>query len=490
MSRYRLLTGSLCLMAGLCFGDVVLTPDAGAGGGTLDASFLSNLVVRTEGGYASDYFWVPSYVPHSVFGGTNFVVDDVIVRVADGATRQDYLLRPRVDERPTVHALAPLDVVWTLDEADARLGSIDGDVFRTLGVQGVANIRAEGSDGSVKHLKLPIPELAGGAVLRRPYADVPGTFRESVSQYIIDMFDTNAVHASHWSRYRFHRETAFGDLGSSDWSYPDIWQVFETDGLNTDAHDPRTVNHSFAEPALAKALLCRSSWRGDWFAHRPYIAIAPHYAISVSHWKQNNRSAPWCVDWENETWMTNVLDRTTGHEDPGRVGALADVSIHRFVYEFPTNIVMRFMRQSELRKVSPSMLVHCLGVTYSSHNTVHPTELRPWYWSDQEFSVNKHENWSGGYGYQAAFLPDLWLDTRDYKGIGTLVHNTHLWDSGHLSAFWINGVLVPVGTFTYVGGGGNSFLSDPLLDSIKAVVEADSGGAETIQFISSEELVP
>ena len=27
MSRYRLLTGSLCLMAGLCFSDVVLTPD-------------------------------------------------------------------------------------------------------------------------------------------------------------------------------------------------------------------------------------------------------------------------------------------------------------------------------------------------------------------------------------------------------------------------------------------------------------------------------
>ena len=444
------------------------------------ASATGAVSVAATGGYATEVFWYPMYTPYTVTGGTNVVDDDIYVTLASGSSKQDYLLGVEVDARPTVYAIEAPEVSWALDASSVALGSITNNVLASSGTSGVARIVANSPAGT-KALRIPIPKPQGGSVLLKPAADVAGTWRDAVSTNLIALFasaDTNTV-----SAYRFHRETAFGTNGVSTWTYPNSLQLYEDAGANTDAHDPRETNKTFAIPALADALRCVSSWRGDWYAHRPFIAVAPHYGISVAHWRQTNTWVPWCVDRAADTWMTNRLS-VTGHEDPGRIGVYGDVSVHRFETAFPSNILMRLMRQTELAKLSPSLLNGAIGITASSHNTVHPTQLQPWNVHGLAIPGAGHLPWGN---YETVFDTARWLP-RDYAGIAALVHNTHLWDSGHLSAFWISDVLVPVGTFTYVNGGWNALLNDSLISGVAAIIEADSDGAETLGLISSEEL--
>lgn len=442
---------------------------------------ISNLAVIATGGYATDVFWYPISIPYTVTGGTNIIEDDIYVTLASGSSKQDYLLSVEVDARPTVYSIDPPQVAWSLDATSAALGSISNNVLASSGTTGLARVYATGAGGETKALRVPITKPQGGSVLLKPAADVAGTFRAAVSTNLIALFaaaDTNAA-----SRYRFHRETTFGTNGVSTWTFPNSLQLYQAGGVNTDAHDPRVSNKTFAIPALADALRCVSSWRGDWYAHRPFIAVAPHYGISVAHWRQTNTWVPWCLDRADDTWMTNRLS-VTGHEDPGRIGVYGDVSVHRFETAFPSNILMRLMRPAELAKLSPSLLNGAMGLTASAHNTVHPAQLQPFKPYNMSLPPVGHAPWSS---YEAVFNPARWLP-RDYAGIASLVHNTHLWDSGHLSAFWVNDVLVPVGTFTYASGGWNALLNDSLITSVSAIVEADSDGAETIGLITSEEL--
>ncbi len=439
---------------------------------------LSNLTVTAEGGYASEIFWYPTAVNAPAQIGTNVVLDDIMILLASGQSRIDKRLAVAVDERPTVYEIEPPSGTWTLEPGSETIAVLSNDVLVAQGGVGLARAIFTTDAGEAKSVDVGFAQPATGTVIKNPSAEIEGSWRAGVSTNVIAHFaaaDTNIV-----STYRYHRETAFGPNGVSTWTFPNSLQLYETGGTNSNAHDPRVANASFFWPEVADALRCVSSWRGDLYAHRPYIAVAPHYAISVVHWRQTNTWIPWCVDRDTDTWMTNRL-AVTSNDDPGRVGSVADVSVHRFNDAFPTNILMRFLPQSHLETLSPSLLNSAIGMTASSHNTVHPAQLKP---DNMPNSLQAHSAWTS---YEVVWDHTRWLQ-REYGGVETLTHNTHLWDSGHLSFIWINGILVPVGTFTFANGGGNALLNDYIINRISEIVQADSAGAETVGIISTEEL--
>lgn len=450
--------------------NIVASSSGGAGGSVLQS-------VVAKGGYASEVFWYPTFQDSPATFGTNVVHDDITMLLADSQSRIDKRLVVAVDQRPTVGAIEPPEGTWSLEPGAEGVAVLSDDVLVAQGGVGTARAIFTTTDGDSKLAIVPFRSARAGTVLFKPFEEIAGTFRHGVSTNVIAHFaaaNTNAI-----STYRFHRETSHGETGSSTWTFPNCFQLYEAGGVNTDAPNPRAVNETFFWPEVADALRCVSSWRGDWYAHRPFIAIAPHYGISVAHWRQTNTWVPWCVDRDAGIWMTNRL-ASTGHEDPGRVGTVADVSVHRFTEAFPTNILMRFLPQSRLAALSPSLLNSSLGMTASSHNTVHPEQLRP----SGGPLASSHRTWRG---YEVVGNVSQWLP-RSYGGVDALTHNVHLWDSGHLSFFFINGVLVPVGTFTFANGGGNALMNDTIINRIAEIIVADSGGAETVGLIAVEEL--
>jgi hypothetical protein len=444
------------------------------------ASATGAVSVAASGGYASDLFWYPTSTAYPDYAASTntFALDDIVVVLADPETRINRRLSVLVDERPTIYEIHPPEGAWSVAAGYETIATLSNDVLVAQGDVGVVRAVFTTDDGEAKEVAAPFTRPIANSVVAKPAVDVAGSWREAVSTNVIAMF--SAVDTNAFSTYRFHRETTFGTNGVSTWTFPNSLQLYEADGVNTDAHDPRTVNNSFAWPSVADALRCVSSWRGDWYAHRPFIAVAPHYGISVTHWRQTNTWVPWCVDRDAGAWITNRL-ASTGHEDPGRVGAYGDVSVHRFTEAFPTNILMRFCRQTVLASASASMLNGAIGMTASSHNTVHPAQLQP----PGAPPATGHKPWDA---YEVVWDSARWLP-RDYAGVEALVHNTHLWDSGHLSFFWLpNDVMIPVGTFTWATGGGNALMRDTLLDRVAEIIEADSMATETLTLITAEEL--
>lgn len=437
--------------------------------------------VFAKGGYASELFWYPSFVNSPATFGTNIVLNDVLVLRATGQSRIDKQLVVAVDDRPTTYELEPPQGEWSLAMPADGIAILSNDVLVAQGGVGTAQAIFTTSQGVARSVTVPFTQASSGTILKNPGAEIIGTWREAVSTNVIAHFA--AADKSITSTYKYHRETTFGTNGVSTWTFPNCFQLYERGGTNSNAPDPRLANASFFWPEVADALRCVSSWRGDWYAHRPFIAVAPHYAISVAHWRQTNTWIPWCVDRATDTWMTNRL-ASTGNDDPGRVGTTVDISVHRFTEAFPSNILMRFLPSSRLTALSPSMLSGAIGMVACSHNTVHPIQLQPWRAWGLPVSSLTHAPWDS---YAAGYDADQWLP-RDYLGIGSLVHNTHLWDSGHLSFFWVNGVLVPVGTFTFANGGANALMNPIIVSRLAEIISADSSGAETISLISTEEL--
>jgi hypothetical protein len=320
---------------------------------------------------------------------------------------------------------------------------------------------------------------ATSQIIENPAKEIDGTWRRTVLTNVISKFVAAKVEAT--SRYQYHRDTPFGETGSL-WTHPNCFQLYETNGVNTDAHDPRSVNQTFFWPELADALLCQSSWRGDWYAHRPYIVIAPHYAVSAAHWNQNNSNVPFCTNRLTQAFMTNQL--VTNYAFSGMVGTVVDISVHKFRDAFPSNLIVNVVRQSVLTNQSPSMLSKSIGILLSSHNTVHPVSLTACNSNKEEpNSLERHQEWDW---VGVSWMEDDWMEG-NYYDLGKMSHSTHMYDSGHGYFFWIKGKLVLVGSFSIPEGGSNSFMKDSTIDDINSIMSL-SGSDERMQELTIDDL--
>ena len=401
---------------------------------------------------------------------------DIVSEYASSASIPDKRLFVATDARPLEGAQDAPGVTWTQTGGSA-VASLDGTRLRATGAPGLAYVRATDTGGVSRALSVPFAAPQTGTLLQFCVADATNTWRDAMDRFVHAKFaavDTNAFHV-----YKYHRDTTFAEPGHSSWTAPDALQLYAGTRANWNDPDPRGVNAGFFDATLGDGLRCLSSPRGDWYAYRPYIAVAPHYILGVNHWtaKAGDTWTVFCTNRNPAAFLRVTFPRV----DRNRVLVVRDVSLHRTDTAIPQEICARFLRNRELAKLSPSYLYGATFVTVSTHNTVHPVPLtsRP-----LGATVERAEPWdafSERYPIRFTFDPD--------GRLGSLYHDVHNWESGHPCFLWApNGRLALASTWTYAGGGYNAFFNDELIDAIRYAVEKDSGGAETILEWTKEDL--
>ena len=444
--------------------------NAPAGGMPVDACI---------GGYASP---APFWYPVATDDGTEelspaLVPDgDVMSSVAEVAKVPNKRLRIALDPREIEAGSGDVPTVEWEQAGGTAVARLEGTLLRATGAPGLAYVRATDTGGVSRALAVPFAAPQTGSLLAWGVADLKGSWRDGVDRFVYSRFasvDTNACHV-----YRWCRDTVFGPSGSSTWTAPDALQLYLGTGSGAwDAHDPGRVNPVFFDAILADALRCFSTPRGDWYAHRPYVAIAPHYLLAVRHWSKKDGEG-WTRFCTNRTAQS--FQRVTFPKPKDeRVLEVRDVTVHRTDQALPADICARFLRNRELAKLSSSFFQGGTFVTVTTHNTVAPCplvgamdgdgEAAPW----TRFGERAH--------LRFAYDPD--------GRLSSLHHLVHQYESGHPCFLWApNGRIALAGTWTYSAGGSNAFFDEELIDEIKRAVEEDSGGTESIQEWTAEDL--
>lgn len=442
---------------------------------------VSNVVEKISGGYASDYFWWPdSRLESTEISGITLVPHgDVRYSVYGESQMSSRRLFAEVDKRPLEEVLSQPDVTWSIVHGHGA--TLDGDLLSPPPQESLVVVEAATSEHGTKRLSIPFFSVATGTIVANPAAELDGTWRHSIATNIAAKFLSADMGAT--SVYQYCRATPFGDQVPHD--YPNSLQLYETDGANTDKVLPNKVNATFFWPELADKLRCITAWRGDWYAHAPYIAVAPHYAIGAKHFSKSYTQAYWCTNRITESF-TYIPWSTTTPRKNGVISGIMDISVHRISeeHEFPSEMIVKMLPQTVLRQVSPSVLDGTLAIGHTSHNTVSLFYLslrRPG--RDANLDIR---DWNGGYFYAVPYNRATWMGFQTFPE-GTQ-HNTHLWDSGHPLFTWINGNLVLLTTWTYVDEGLNKFLSTQVLDRLDSIIREDSGGTEGLSFLTLEDI--
>lgn len=427
--------------------------------------------VRMRGGYATSNFWYVTASPVYDVSGADRAVGDVVVSYAESLRWPSYSLSAEPESRvllgdgsdePTFLPAGRWKIV-----SGAEYATLSNNVVLPTKVPGVAVVAyvPENDSEPERRISLPFNPSGTGSVVRGPLSENPesarGRWMASIRSLFLGSLSTPET------RYRWHGDTVYDASGNSSWSVRNSLQLYKAD----DTQDPRTRNTGFFSPELGRLLMCQSSWRSDRDAHKPYIAVSPHYCISVKHWSQDNSSAVWCTNRTNAKFASFRFDSQPNNRSC-RIGSVRDVSIHRMKDAFPESILCHFMRNEELAKVSPSYLNYGVAVTLTSHNTVHPTVVRP----GNLARYGRYEEpspWTSFVSDQSGFLSG-------YEDLEPLAHATHIHESGHGVYWYVDGKLILCGTFTYASGGPNAFHDGDLLDAINAAILKDSGGAEQL----------
>lgn len=433
------------------------------------------------GGYASP---APFWYPVAVDEGSGEIAPalvpdgDVMSSFAEVARIPNKRLRIALDPR-AIEEGGSADVppaTWE-QTGGAGVAALDGTLLRATGAPGLAYVRATDTNGVSRSLSVAFAAPQTGARIAWGLADATNTWRDAVDRFVYGKFaaiDTNANHV-----YRWCRDTVFGPSGSSTWTAPDALQLYLGTGSGAwDAHDPGRVNPVFFDAILADALRCFSTPRGDWYAHRPYVAIAPHYLLAVRHWSKKDGEG-WTRFCTNRTAQS--FQRVTFPKPKDeRVLEVRDVTVHRTDQALPADICARFLRNRELAKLSPSYFQGGTFVTVTTHGTVAPLPLV----GSSSEGAGEPAPWHAfaeRHPFRFAYDPD--------GRLASLHHLVHMYESGHPCFLWApNGRIALAGTWTYSASGPNAFFDEELIDAIKAAVEEDSGGAETIREWTKEDL--
>jgi hypothetical protein len=443
---------------------------------------VTNLTVASAGGYASADFWWPiSYAiaAQSINTSTQVVGDVTMLRAAVPYV-QNRRLEARVDQRPLQHELVVPSVTWSI--LSGTVATLTNDVLEADGSDGIVLVQADAGDRGIRRAAIPCAPARGGDTLANPFGEISGTWRHAVSTNTLERFagaDTNAI-----SPYQYCRNSSHGPQ-TTNW-FPNAYQLYGLAGTNDNAVLPTVANASFFWPELANALNCVTAWRGDWYAHAPYVIVSPHYAVGANHFSKSYTQTYWCFDRSTNDFRYVSWDPTAPTN--GKIGSVRDVSIHRFAAAMPSNMIARVVRGSVLATVSPSVLDRSVAIGHTSHNTVALFGISPAYLNSRDPIPATHRAWTYSFGASKQPGRSGWVAEIEAEIPAGAQHTTHLWDSGHPLFWWLNGSLVLAGSWTTALGGPNAFAADGLLDQLEAMIRQDSGGVEGLWFMTAEEL--
>ena len=283
---------------------------------------------------------------------------------------------------------------------------------------------------------------------------------------------------------------------SGNWRKSAVYPPYEFDGtvlrVNTNTWNGSTyicTNYSEATPWLG-VTTPNPAFVGTpplWYAARRrangsdmgggLVGIAPHYALCAAH----------CGHTYSSTWITNYaagLAVTTARGS--KVDEWGDLRLVRLPDPgVPAQCRAKLLRASVLKEKSSSMLFRDLGVAWTQHGFFAACLLEPRNGGQTDLSGY---SWDRGWTYVGA--RDEWRNTT--WGVdemaNTLSHDAHAGDSGHPCFFTVNGHCIPVGVFHWANGSGECLLSDAMLDKIDDAVRRDSGGTETLDYLTAEDL--
>ena len=424
--------------------------------------------VKLRGGYATSNFWYVTASPVYEDAGSVQTVGDVGVAYAATLRWPVYRLGAEAESRELVDGGGTSSTLpagsWRL-VSGSEYATLSNDVVRPKMVPGIAVVAYTPTDASEpeRRISLPFNPSGVGSVVRGPYSEDAQTDRgrwmNQLKAYFLGSLSTPLT------AYPYHGDTVYDASGRSTWSCRNSLQLY------ANVQNPGAVNTGFFNQELGRLLMCQTAWRSDQAAKKPYIAVSPHYAISVKHWNQENDSALWCTNRSPAKFATLRFDGTSKNRS-GVVGSVRDVTVHRMRDPFPQHILVHFIRNEELAKVSPSYFSHAVAVELSSHNTVHPMMVRPGD-SAKYARTDEFRPWTSFVASPDGFLAG-------YEGLEALSHSIHIHESGHGVYWWVDGKLILCGTFTYANGGPNAFHDSDLIDAVNEIIRKDSGGAESL----------
>jgi len=442
--------------------------------GEIEAA-LADLSLSLPGGYASpDYWWITYSDIYADKTNTLERLGDIFILFASGSSIYDKRLEVEVNARMLDNALTPPDVTWSIVASSVPV-VLDGDVVQAPLQEGAVTVEADAGERGIKRQAIVFAETRERTVLQNPAAEDDSTFRHELTFSLAQKL--NSAPNDRISHYQYCR--------NADKDFLDAFQLYGTNGANDDAVLPTVANRTFFDKGIGDQLRCVTAWRGDHYAHAPYVVIAPHYAVGAAHFAKSYTRTWWCFDRDTDDFRYADWDPAAGKN--GVIGTVRDVSIHRFAEAMPQSMIVHVMRNSEIKKLSPSVFSRTMVLGHTCHNTVAPYGIMPG--ENVLHQSVTHTDWHEG--FRAS-----WDNVRFGKWImpdevtallpGTC-HTPHLWDSGH-PIFWVmptEDTLVLAGTWTTAYGGSNAFASEALLDAIETIIRADSGGAEGLKFMEA-----
>lgn len=443
--------------------------------------------------------------------------NDVLAMFAGGTgVWRGYRLSAEADPVAVRYGDPAPPVDFSIYDPSGAVASFTSNVLASSGVPGVAHVTGTDTNGVSREAAVVMTPVRPGKPVSLHAAETNVTERylwaealfsrlANVSTDPADMVEYNLCR-SFANRYEVWKHSVrllprqLSRFGSDGRIRTNEWEALQS------VTSPRAwalkQNRDFFWPELQTNLWCFSgschegqgasaaTKVGNW-RNLPCIAVAPHYFITAAHYEEWPLSAWYAAPRfpksaaDNDWCVARPAFPSVGK---ARTGAGTDSDVRLFRVSsggpIPDQCIARFAPERVLRRLSPTLFARVPCLTVNGHQAVTPYAATG--------GGSTYYGWTGDVGgseWRTPYKPGLTVPAQ----ASACVHTGHMYESG--SPFFLaapNGRVVPLGMGWYLndGGGlsGNWLCDEGLLESLSAMVRADSGGTEDIKLWTFEDL--
>jgi hypothetical protein len=508
----------------------VYVEDLGIEAGT-DGETVTNIVNSLEK-FVTPYMWpgdwfikIEGYIPGVPASTYLMPTNDMLARMtgASGVWRS-YKLLAEPDPVAASYGDPVPPVTFDYRDPSGAVASFTNDTLVSSGVAGVVHVSATDTNEVVREAAVVMTPVQPGRVANLYASETNVTERyiwaanlfEKLSAVSTDEADLveNTLCRTFADRYEVWKYATWksprqlsrfgsdGRIHTNEWAGKMVVANTTWEDLATPA-TPRAwayaQNRDFFWPDLQTNLWCFSSACHEsqattpatgfpGFRSMPLMAVASHYAIGAVHYG----------DWVLSPWQchprfvksTADNDYVLSHVD-GAVGTVtyahgndSDIRVYRLKQTVPDQCIAHFATREVLQSLSPTLFRYVPCLTVNAHQVVTPyclggTGSTLYGWSAEPRTSTFTSPYPAGIAVPAQ--------------AADCVHMGHMYDSGDV--FFLaapNGRVVPLGQTKYLNDGGGlsgpSYLDDGILESLSALIRADSNGTEDIRFWTAADL--
>lgn len=438
-------------------------------------------------------------------------VDDLYSLLSPSSgTWRSYKVSAVLENHIGEYTVENTNVSFRVIDTSSCVQSFTNNIVKSSGRPGVATVIGVDTNGISHSVSFVMSEIKPGAVLKRYAFEGDGTTRYIWAKALYDKLapiDLSSCVAHldcrSWNNlFKEHSKVsedtrqiaaALSRFGVNGTVTSEGWNMQTSSGQTAGSPTtPKCVNTGFFWPALHDNLRCFStscheSARNWTMWNIPYMVVSPHYVLTAYHYGWDSRAGK--PTFQTSTWGNTFTQVTvTEMVNLGMVlhdnGGSTDIRLIRVEPGLPQEICAKFATYETLERLSKSNFDYSIGLTLTSHQTVHPVCAHTTYTS---YSWEREPNESS----RVETYLDKQIQTMTTDLLARHEHPCHMYESGS-PVFLVNpdGKVVPLFGFHWASNGSGSG-APPYMGSLSVLdnmIRGDSGNTEHLQFWSFEDL--